>query len=316
MSVRTTIVAKSAITLLAFVAVSLQVDLQTVWATLSGFPTYWIPAIVTLLAVGLLLSSLKWKVVLDTLGQNVSIVRLISLFWSGLFFNTFLPGRTGGDAYRAFGLPKSAGSRSRAITSVAIDRGMNLLALVLIAFFSTFLDHRLPASIVTGVRTLTVAVFGATILGFAFRQALLDRLPDRISAKLYPLLGARWDFRELALSAGLSLAFQASMVLINVCVARALSIPVTTIALFVIIPITALVTAIPISINGIGVREAAYATLLAYTGTAPEHGVALSLTATAAVFCWSVVGGVIFVLSNQQKRTTGADTLSLSGATR
>ena len=316
MNPRALIAVKAAITVIAFIIVGYRVDLTKVSQTLSGFPTGWIPAIVGLLALGLIVSTLKWKVVLDTLGQTVSVSRLAGLFWIGLFFNTFLPGRTGGDIFRALGLPKSASSRSRAVTSVIIDRGMNLVALVLIASVATFLDDRIPHSVVSAVRLFAGGVLLTAVVGFRLRRRLLNALPERATAKLYPLLGASWGLRDLVLAATLAVTFQVTMVLINVCVARALEIPIGMTALFVAIPLTALVTAIPLSINGVGVREAAYATLLAYLGASPEHGVALSIAATAAMIGWSVFGGLVFVAMTHKNKQIPRRQLSFTGASR
>ena len=292
---------KIGITGLAFFVVAQRVDLTQVWATLTDFPATWIPTIGVLLAMSLAISSLKWKVVLQVLGQQISLFRLIRLFWAGLFFNTFLPGRTGGDAVRAYGLPKSDGSRSRAITSVVVDRGVNLLALVLIGAAATLLDSSLPVGIVWGVRGLAGVCVATIVILFACRKSVHRMLPKGLAEKLSPLLSTKWGATDIALVTGLAFAFQTTMILINVFAARALGIPISTLALFVVIPITALITAIPVSINGVGIREAAYAALLSGSGVTPEYGVALSVTVTAAIICWSMIGGIVFVAASSWK---------------
>ena len=92
--------------------------------------------------------------------------------------------------------------------------------------------------------------------------------------------------------------------LINLVAARGLNVPVSNASLFVAIPLTAIITALPISINGLGVREAAYATILSYTGVEPEIAIALSITVTAVMIAWGLAGGAVFALSSLVGRTT------------
>ena len=273
------------------------VDLDRIGDTLSAFPVAWLPGIAALLSLNLLTCTLKWKLVLETLGQPIVFGRLLRLFWAGLFFNTFLPGRTGGDAVRAYGLPKMHASRSRAITSIVVDRALNLLALVLICTAATLFDSRLPASLVmtvwglAGFCTITIAVL--------CRKNAQRMLPERLSRKLSPILSTECGLQAGALIAGLALASQVTVVLVNLCVARALGTPISTSALFVAIPLAALITAVPISINGVGIREAAYATLLSSLGASAEHGIAISVVVTAANIGWSLLGGVVYVIATK-----------------
>ena len=304
MSRRTVTALKLGTTGVFFFVIAQRVDLSRVWEALATFPVSWLPAIVTLLALSLIISSLKWKVILRTLGQPIGLFEVLRLFWVGLFFNTFLPGRTGGDAVRAYGLPKTDGSRSRAIASVIIDRGVNLLALVVISVVATFLDARLPIELVHVVRGLAGVCVGTILILAVLRNKVRRNLPEKIAETLPPNLSALWELRNISLVAGLALAFQMIMILINVCAAHALDTQVSTTALFVAIPLAALITAIPVSINGVGIREAAYATLLSLLGAPPEHGVALSVTVTAANICWSMIGGIFYAAESKSAQST------------
>jgi glycosyltransferase 2 family protein len=295
---------KIGVTLIAIVAIVKQVDLAAVADTLTLFPISSIPFILGFLTVGLAASALKWQVILKGLGRPVAFASLVRLAWVGLFFNTFLPGRTGGDIVRAWSLAASDSNRLRSFASVAVDRAANLFALVLLGSVATLIDPRIPEELVVFVRTLAlVSIIG--LFGFlALRRKAMQYLPQKVQELLRTLDTGRWCSRRIAAVVTLAVVFQTVVVLINIVAARGLQIPVTSTALFVVVPLTAIVTAIPISINGFGIREAAYATILSYVGAGPEVAVALSLTVTTAMIAWSLGGGACFVFSTVAPRKT------------
>lgn len=285
---------KIAVTLAAIAILGSRIDFVQVKSAIGTFPTKWIATIVGLLIVSLLTSARKWQVVLGGLGWQAPFLKLVRLFWVGLFFNTFLPGRTGGDVVRAYSLSSSDGHRTTSIASVAIDRGLNLLALIIIGATATFFSTALPDHLYTVVRAValsSVIVMAALVLG---RHSVLRLLPKRIHVLVSPVLNMHWDQR-LAKAAALAFLVQIIMILINVSAAQALKLPVSTTELFIAIPLTAIVTTLPISINGFGIREAAYATALSYFGTSVEQGVALSLVMTATLVGWSLIGGLVYL---------------------
>ncbi len=88
------------VTLLALGILSYRVDAVAVLKTVSRFPAADLPIILAFLMAGLALSALKWQLLLQGLGRVVAFASLARLLWIGLFLNTFLPGRTGGDVVR------------------------------------------------------------------------------------------------------------------------------------------------------------------------------------------------------------------------
>ena len=286
------------VTLLALGILSYRVDAVAVLKTVFRFPAADLPIILAFLMAGLALSALKWQLILQGLGRVVAFASLARLLWIGLFFNTFLPGRTGGDVVRAWGLAASDTNRLRSIASVVLDRGINLFALVLIGGAATLVDSRIPEELSTAVRGLVLSLLVVTALFFAARRRIMRYLPFRVQELLRTLDTGSWSGRRAATVVSLAIGFQMLVVLINIVIANALQVPVSSTGLFIAIPITAIVTAIPISINGLGVREAAYATILSYLGVDPEVAVALSLTVTAAMILWSLGGGAVFAFTS------------------
>jgi uncharacterized membrane protein YbhN (UPF0104 family) len=73
---------------------------------------------------------------------------------------------------------------------------------------------------------------------------------------------------------------------------------------FSVVPLTALAMVLPISINGVGVRENALAILLAPQGVSQEKAVAIGLLWLASQVATGLIGGLLFLLD---RSPTAAD---------
>ena len=147
---------------------------------------------------------------------------------------------------------------------------------------------------------IAASVSAGLVIMVRLRSEIASRAPERFRQTIEALLTGSWDLSGLVKAGSLAIAVQITMVLTNICAARAMGLNVTDIQLFIAIPLTAIITALPVSINGLGIREAAYATLLALFGIPAEQAVALSLVMTAAIVGWSLIGGLIFIATSDE----------------
>ena len=74
-----------------------------------------------------------------------------------------------------------------------------------------------------------------------------------------------------------------------------LEIPLTTFLL--IVPITNVIASLPITINGLGLREATYLVLLGMAGVSKDQAVALSILFFAATLAGGLTGMVPFIVT-------------------
>jgi hypothetical protein len=93
----------------------------------------------------------------------------------------------------------------------------------------------------------------------------------------------------------ISILFHTNVVFINYLYSQALGMEITILELFMIVPLIYITDMIPLSINGIGVRDSAYAFFFAALGYVPEHAFALSLLVLAMRYVVGAVGGVLFL---------------------
>jgi hypothetical protein len=269
---------------------------------------------VTGLAVALLvyvstiiLISWRWQLLLVSQNVTIPFGRLVALYFVGFFFNNFLPTSIGGDIYRALGAGQHSGRRATAAASILVERLMGMLAVAVLAVLAAVVVVRQLAD--GGVRGLTLG-FGLVILIllaiFFHRRTfgLAERMIRRISmwgleARLLRLYNALDLFKQnrniLTVVFFFSLVYQLLIVLFSYLVGRALGLAIPLRYFLLCVPFTVIISLIPISINGIGVRESGYVFLLAKIGYSSSEAVSLSLLIYGLSLLASLVGGVVYI---------------------
>jgi uncharacterized membrane protein YbhN (UPF0104 family) len=228
----------------------------------------------------LYLSSLRWRLLIP---RNTGLKRIFSFYMIGAFFNTCTPGIIGGDAVKAYYLHKELSARSRsstlsiAIASVFMDRYIGFFALLTISiivfpFGFKYLEE-------TPVKWLMPAL----LLGFAAGSILIFkfRIGERLKFlfKVYEYFSLyRSKRRELSMSFLYSLCIQLLNILSVYILSQSLSLGLSFLSLVVFVPIIVLISFIPVSISGIGLREGAFVFFLGTLGVASELSVTLSIS--------------------------------------
>src|SRR5688572_22628122 len=87
---------------------------------------------IALLPISFLLTSYRWKILLDALEIRIGAARTFVINMVGAFYNSFMPGSTGGDLVKAYYVSKHTDLRTRAVLSVLVDRIIGLLALIIL----------------------------------------------------------------------------------------------------------------------------------------------------------------------------------------
>ena len=122
----------------------------------------------------------------------------------------------------------------------------------------------------------------------------MRRLAGKIASGVGALLSER---RALLLCLLLSMAVQGAFIGVNVALARAVGVAVPVAAWFFAWPLSKLIASLPLSLAGLGVREASLAGLLAPLGAAPASVVATGLLWQTLLFATGLIGGALVVLS-------------------
>jgi hypothetical protein len=257
-------------------------------------PGLWLLA-VGVYAVAQVVSGLRWQMLARPLGFAQPLGRYISYYYIGMFFNLILPTSVGGDVVRAWYLDGGSGRRLAAFLSVFIDRCSGLLVLLALACGALwFCPPGLPAWV-----TLSVwGTAGCAALGLA-GLPLLGRWTARLDR--FRLLGETAHTylgqpRLLLVVTVLSLGVQAANVVIVWLVGCAIDAPVPAGYYWVVVPMVTLLTLLPISLNGMGIREGGMVLFLAPLNIPSSTALSLSFLWFAVFSASSLFGAVIYAL--------------------
>ena len=282
-------------------AVAVTIDFGAARDRLAAGSWGWFVGAVVALFASFLLAGLRWRLFLDAAAIATTTYLAIRAYLIGAFTNNFLPGQAGGDVTRAW-VASRPGTRTSSITTVVVDRATALACLVFAAWISFAADPEPVAGTLvaalgaaTGALVVLLAVAALLVRG---GTGLGRRLPPR--AQVW-LAEARSTVRAcarvgvLARTAVLGLAFEALVILALWLVAKAIDFDVSYSVLAVVLPPVLIVSALPISIAGYGVREASFVVLLGHVGIGSTDATLLSLVGGVAFALASLPGGLLLL---------------------
>jgi uncharacterized protein (TIRG00374 family) len=286
------------------------VDLARLWTIARTASVGWLLSALGLYFVMIVISVWRWELLLGAQHVRLTFGRLLNSFLVATFFNNFLPSNIGGDVVRIRDTSRAAGSKTLATTIVLIDRGIGLLGLVFVAAVGATLAARMSDAIgPLGPGVLWLMLTGAIALA---TPVLL--MPHRVGQMLRPLraLHQEWveeritrlttalgKFREapralLACFAG-AIAVQAMLVVFYAAIAHAIRIDIAFAHLAILVPVSFIVQMLPVSINGLGVREGVFIVFFDQLGLPRESALALSFLGWVLIMLFSTSGAVAYL---------------------
>lgn len=284
------------------------IDFASIQSRLSQISPEWILLAVAVTLFQILLSALRWREISTACMAPLITSQAFRYNMIGTFFNQTLPSTIGGDAMRLW-LVKQTGAGWRAATySVLVDRAVGLIALAIIVVVSLPWSMELVGNH-RGRYALLLVDIGALGAGLGF--LVLGRLNWKWLRTFWPtkhvhacsVIANRVLFSKVGPQIGvLSLLIHIMAVVVAWCAVRAIAAPATFDQLFLLIPPITLITMLPISIAGWGVREATMMVAFGYAGLAPADGTVVSLLYGATTFIVGAIGGLVWILSAEKAK--------------
>lgn len=305
------VVLKVAVSATLLILLLRRADLGRVWEGLRGADPVWIGVALALYLVSLVVSAWRWQLLLGAQGVRLRLATLFESFLVATFFNNFLPSNVGGDVIRIADTAKAAGSKTTATTVVLLDRGVGLMGLFLVAAIGATVSRWSAADTgPVGASTLWAGLLAGTVVSIPVFMApqIVHVLagpvrrfhPEWIDERLERLTGALTRFREspaaMAATFGGAVLVQVIMVLFYYALAWSLAIPIDLPHLALLVPVSFVVQMLPISINGLGVREAFFGLYFGRLGLPLHSALLLSLGGAAAVMAISVAGAGAYLV--------------------
>jgi len=291
--------------LLLYFALS-AVNIGAVMGRLSQIDARWIALALILLAAQVLVLAVRWRLIVIRCGGVLSLDQLFRFSMIGTFFNQTLPSSVGGDAVRIWLVAKHANWRVGTY-SVVLDRvvGTVALAILVVACLPWTLElvHK-PV----GRAALLVIGPGCIAGGLVFvflaweRLQILQRWSLTRHLAAVATVGLRILTSQRALTAlfGLSAVIHLLTATVAWCVARSVGADLPLLySVFLVLPVV-LVTVVPISIAGWGVREGAMVAAFSYAGLPTSDGLIVSLLFGASYLALGALGGLVWVLTGER----------------
>jgi glycosyltransferase 2 family protein len=259
----------------------------------------WLGAL-ALLGVCQVASARRWQVLAHELRFERSVPQLLAYYLIGMYFNLLLPTSVGGDVMRAWYLDGGARRKLAALAAVLLDRLNGLLVLIAMACLAVALSPlALPAWIVWSVW----GIAAAAAVGLASLPVLqrLDLLPQSRREQLRTMVQALRAPRALVEATLWSVLVQVLNVVLVWLIGQALGTDVPLPYYFVFVPMVSLLTLLPVSINGLGVREGGVVLFLAPLGVAPAIAAAMAFLWFAVFAAAGLVGGAVYLCGAYSK---------------
>jgi len=281
-----------------------KVGLQEVFSELSHIdPGLYALAGIVLLA-SLAARALRWQVLLTPLGVKVSVLDLFWLYMIGFFWNSFLPSGFGGDVVKAIELRRMTRQGAAAVMSVVAERIVGLLATGVIGLMVIiFRPDLVPPQATWGIAILCAAIIlGTWFLRLDILQWIGERVPFLrkivLNHRLVSLHEAlkTYTLKTLGLGFIASIPFTLLSILDNFLVGLALAIPLGIGYYAIYTPIITVINLLPLSFNGLGVREYTYQVLFGLVGVSADQAIAMALAFNLLRFGAGLLGGVVSVV--------------------
>jgi uncharacterized protein (TIRG00374 family) len=242
----------------------------------------------------------------------------------GAFYNTFMPGSTGGDVLKAYYASKHTTHRTRAVLSVIIDRVIGLLGLVIMGGVMASIQYvRSPnpddpatracrqvaigsAVILAGVMFGIVIFFQTTLRGLLGVDYLLSKLPMQKQVQNAIQVMRIYKRRPGLVLGALLITFPVhiTVVISAMLAGMAFGLPIPPLYYFVAVPVIVLAGAVPISPQGAGVMEFFAIHLTKQHGVTVGQAFALAMSIRLVQMAWNLTGGVFVFKGGYHAPTT------------
>jgi len=249
-----------------------------------------------------LIVALRWSYILNIRGEAIPVSHLFRINLEGTFFNQALPSTIGGDVIRIQRLVKLGVTPTTATSATLLDRvsglvGLTVLFLAIVAFtwqkIPFFeIEFAFAPFVIFGLVSLGMA---AIALRFAKNTMLAKAIHFLTELKTHSQ-SLLTDNKSIILLVVVSIAVHLCSVVAVYFFGRALDTDISFLAIFFTVPIVSVLTIIPISVGGWGVREMIFIFILSGFGVATEDSFALSVAYGACLLIASLVGGILWIL--------------------
>jgi uncharacterized protein (TIRG00374 family) len=284
------------------------VDWKKLPALLQHYQWWTVAASVICIAVQFPVSAWKWRAALQVCGAKLQFMFLLRGYCIGHFIGQFLPTTIGGDAYRAYRVLPLVSPRSRAVTSIVLERVVGFASLLVLgAIAAAFLADEALLARAYLLFFVVGAVCSAALLA-AVQRGKLKFITNRVRHRSW-FQAVDQDYRQICRLQStwiplvlLSFVFQATAIVIIGLLLIGAGANITISEAALITAITGIAGMLPITINGLGVSDGSIALTAVALGADYESAFVAALLLRILVLPFSLGCGLIYIFEPNAAR--------------
>lgn len=292
--------------------VFIQVPFKEVIHVLVDANPFWLIVAITVLGLTITLTGIRWNQVLHALHLRLPFYQVIRATWSGHFFNTILLGPAAGDVLKSTILAKERDlSLAELLSASWLDRllaGVGSLVFgLLVLVFTLATNQEIPLELPkTNPVFFVLGAFLLFLLFFIIKKSkifekikILKKLKDSFliaTGKMYKTPGKTFFVIFLGCLGQILLSSVLAWTLASV-----LQTSLPWLQMLWVFPVIAMLSTLPISIGGVGVREGSSLVLLGTYGVSKPDAVAASLLCLCVYWLLAAVGGILILVGREKK---------------
>ncbi|HET9327984.1 MAG TPA: lysylphosphatidylglycerol synthase transmembrane domain-containing protein [Candidatus Eisenbacteria bacterium] len=299
----------------ALIAILLwRIPLERVADALAAADPRWLMAAAAVMLLSNLLGSYQWWRLLRVADIRIPLWKACAYYHIGLFFNNFLPANIGGDIARIADSSRHGASTGAAVSAVIMDRLIATIALAGLALVTTLpaVDHfHLVMAYASLVAFFVLSVF---LLWGLFHTRLLQAIErvlgriglgrlsphlEELALRLEAYRGARAFLARMLVLATIT---QLMRIGVHALVSRALGLQIPLQYFLLFVPLLAVIVSLPISLNGLGLREGAGVLLFGLIGVDRPRAFSLQFLTYLVAVAVSLLGGLAYLIRIPQRR--------------
>jgi arylsulfatase A-like enzyme/uncharacterized membrane protein YbhN (UPF0104 family) len=246
---------------------------------------------------------LRWNRLLEGQGIHAPRTYLVTTFWIARFFSA-AGGLIGLSGFRLYDVARRTGKTARAAASIGIELVIGNMAMGIVALISCLFGIRYVGE--TGVLMLALFFGGLIAVTFTilakprFVRVLARSLPKGVETRVQTIVDAVCAYEGkgglLAQSVALSVVIHVCNNMVYVFAAKALGVELPATELFFVSTLQNIVSHLPITPNGVGLREMTAVGLYTAVGLPPEQAVLIPIVGFTVDMAVSSIGGVLLLL--------------------
>ena len=252
------------------------------------------------------LKTWRWQVLLLEAGIRLPFAVALRAYAASIFIGCLTPGRLGEFVKAAYVLQNGRGELSRVLPSVFIDRLFDfyfLLVLGLIGLFryslSSNQSSHLKLALLAAVMFVLPGLFSTSRLGnWLKRSPAIGKLKTNWRGALLEIHGQLASLTSTSLARGFGLTVLAYTIFFFQCQigASATGVEIPFMDLILVMSVTNLLSFLPVSISGIGIRDASLIIFLGRFGIGQAQAVAFSMAILVIFYvCGILLGSMCWV---------------------